>query len=69
MRCVECQPPAEAKGDLQEVMAADKYRTGQGATWSEGDWNGDGYFDQRDIVTALQAASFVALVDAALTGW
>jgi hypothetical protein len=27
------------------------------ATWSEGDWNGDGMFDQEDIVVALQTGT------------
>ena len=31
------------------------------ATWDEGDWNGDGVFDQLDLVRALQAGEPMAL--------
>ena len=53
--------------DLVLVQIAGKYKSGQPATWGEGDWNGapggglgrppigDGQFDQQDIVAALQA--------------
>ena len=47
--------------DLVQVQVAGKYLTGRDATWGEGDWNkaprmqGDGVFDQNDIVAALQA--------------
>ena len=49
---------------------ADKYLSGQPATWSGGDWNGapggtpgnpplgDGVFDQRDIIAALAPAHY-----------
>lgn len=52
--------------DLVQVQIAAKYRTGQSATWGEGDWNGapggfpgnpppgDGVFDQLDIIAALR---------------
>ena len=36
-----------------------KYLTGQPATFEEGDWNGDGVFDQKDLVSALQAGSYL----------
>lgn len=56
--------------DLVQVQQAAKYRTGQAATWGEGDWNGapggfpgsppegDGVFDQFDIIAAQQAAVY-----------
>ena len=34
------------------------YKTGQPATWGEGDWNGDGVYNQLDTVLALQAGIF-----------
>ena len=34
-------------------------RTGQPASWSQGDWTGDGVFDQRDIVAALQTGTYL----------
>lgn len=57
--------------DLVKVQVAAVYLTGQPATWGEGDWNGapggtvgapplgDGYFNQRDIVAALQAGIYL----------
>jgi hypothetical protein len=44
--------------DMQQVTQEGKYLTGPMATYAEGDWNGDGVFNQRDIVAALQAGSF-----------
>ena len=58
--------------DLVQVQVAAKYLTGKLATWSEGDWNGapggypglppngDGQFDQIDIVAALQEGIYLA---------
>ena len=40
--------------DAAQVIFAGKYLTGLGASWEEGDWNGDGVFDQLDIVLSLQ---------------
>ena len=51
--------------DLVQVQIAAKYLTGQAATWGEGDWDGapggtqgsppqgNGFFDQLDIIVAL----------------
>jgi hypothetical protein len=36
-----------------QILQAGKYRTSQVAAWHEGDWNGDGFFDQLDLVAAL----------------
>ena len=33
--------------------------TGEPAVWSEGDWNGDGEFDQLDLVEALKSGSYM----------
>ena len=44
--------------NLTSVLQAGKYLTGQAATWSEGDWNEDGGFDSRDIVTALAGGRY-----------
>jgi hypothetical protein len=41
--------------DIQSVLQAGKYATGQPADWSEGDWTGDELFDQRDLILALQS--------------
>ena len=41
--------------DIQAVLQAGKYATGQPATWSEGDWTGDELFDQKDLILALQS--------------
>jgi hypothetical protein len=58
--------------DLVQVLQANKYLTGQPATWGEGDWDaapgghpgnppkGDGLFDQLDIIAALQSGSYLA---------
>jgi hypothetical protein len=40
--------------DLVRVLQGGKYLTGQQATWSQGDWNGDGLFNQFDIIVAQQ---------------
>ena len=40
-------------------MQSGKYLTGLPASWSEGDWNGDGVFDQRDISAALTTGRYV----------
>ena len=52
--------------DIVQVAQAGKYLTGQSATWGEGDWDaapgggvgnppaGDGFFDQTDVVRALE---------------
>jgi hypothetical protein len=40
--------------DMIQAVKANKYLTGQAALVGEGDWNGDGLFDQADIVAALQ---------------
>ena len=57
--------------DLIQVLQAGKYLTGQVATWGQGDWNGapggslgnppegDGVFDQRDIMAALQVEAYL----------
>jgi hypothetical protein len=54
------------------VLQTAKYLTGQPATCEEGDWNGDGVFDQSDIVAALQTGNFrqgpYAAVDAVFAG-
>jgi hypothetical protein len=57
--------------DLIQVQVAGKYRTGEPATWGEGDWNGapggfagsppegDGQFNQIDIIAALNAGKYL----------
>jgi hypothetical protein len=57
--------------DLVKVQVAAKYLTGQAATWGEGDWNGapggspgsppqgNGLFDQQDIIAALSADKYL----------
>ena len=57
--------------DLVQVLDANLYLTGQPATWGEGDWDGapggtpnmppvgNGRFDQRDVIAALAAGTFL----------
>ena len=57
--------------DLVQVQVANKYLSGETATWGEGDWNGtpggspgdppagDGVFDQLDIIAALDAGKYL----------
>ena len=57
--------------DLVKVQIAAKYLSGGAATWGEGDWNGapggtvgnppagDGLFNQRDIIAALAADTYL----------
>jgi len=45
--------------DIVQVLQQAKYLTGQPATWEEGDWTGDGVFDQFDIVAALQTDDYL----------
>ena len=56
--------------DLVQVLHSGKYLTGEPATWAEGDWNGapvgtvgnpsqgDGVFDQLDLIAALQWGAY-----------
>ena len=45
--------------DIVAVQQAGKYNTGEAATFGEGDWNGDGLFDSKDLVAALQTSDYV----------
>jgi hypothetical protein len=57
--------------DLVKVQIAAKYLTGQAASWGEGDWDGapggsvgnppegDGQFNQIDIIAALNAGKYL----------
>jgi hypothetical protein len=45
-------------GDFVRVFQAGKFETGQGATWDQGDWNGDKVFNSSDFVTAFQDGGF-----------
>jgi hypothetical protein len=44
--------------DLVLVLQANKYLSGQPATFAEGDFNGDGLFDSLDIVLALRSGNY-----------
>ncbi len=44
--------------DLVQILQSAKYRTGQPATFAEGNWNDDDVFDQKDIVAALQFGDY-----------
>ena len=46
--------------DLIAIFQANKYQTGEPATFEEGDWNGDGVFDSTDLIEALRAGTFVS---------
>ena len=39
--------------DIVHVLVAGKYLSGEPASWSDGDWTGNGVFDQTDIIRAL----------------
>jgi hypothetical protein len=64
--------------DLVKVQIGAKYLTGQAATWGDGDWNGapggsvgnppegDGLFNQIDIIAALDTGLYLAGPYAAL---
>jgi hypothetical protein len=66
--------------DLVQVQIAAKYLSGAAATWGEGDWNGapggtagsppqgDGFFDQLDIIAALAGGKYLTGPYAALAG-
>ncbi len=66
--------------DLVKVQTAAKYRTGQSATWGQGDWNGapggrkgrppagNGVFDQIDIIAAQQGAAYLTGTYEAISG-
>ena len=54
---VKCQRHRKPRG-LGLLLDADKYLSGEPANWGQGDFNGDGRFDQLDVVAALQAASY-----------
>ena len=41
------------------MLQGGKFMTGQPATWSQGDWTGDGLFDQLDLVAALQTGGYL----------
>ena len=45
--------------DIVRVLQANKYMSGETASWAEGDWTGDGVFDQWDIVAALQVGEYL----------
>jgi hypothetical protein len=59
------------QGDIVRVLQAAKYLSEREATWGEGDWDaapggqpgrppiGDGRFDQRDIIAALQTGLYL----------
>lgn len=57
------------QSDLVKVLKAGKYLTGEPARWGEGDWSGapgdppagDGLFNQRDIVAALQSDAYLTV--------
>jgi hypothetical protein len=44
--------------DVLQMIAAEKYLTGQPATWGEGDFNGDGVFTQLDLMAALATGTY-----------
>ena len=39
--------------DFLQVFKAGTYEQDESAVWSEGDWNGDGFFDTTDLVAAF----------------
>jgi len=47
------------QGDVIQTLQSNKYRTGEFASFSEGDWNGDFKFDQRDLVKAFSEGNYL----------
>ncbi|MCA9212209.1 MAG: hypothetical protein KDB27_04015 [Planctomycetales bacterium] len=47
-----------SSADLVAVFQSAKYETGELASWSEGDWNGDMMFSSRDLVAAFQSSGY-----------
>ena len=45
-------------GDLVAVFAVGKYESGNEASWSEGDWDGDKMFDSSDFVVAFRDGGY-----------
>jgi len=45
--------------DLIQVMRIGKFETGELAGWEEGDFNGDGVFDEGDIAAAFATGNFM----------
>ena len=46
------------QADVAQLLQSAKYLQDDSAGWWEGDWDGDGLFNPRDIVLALQTGSF-----------
>lgn len=46
------------QSDIDQVIERRKYLANQDASWADGDWNGDGRFDQLDLVGAIRAGHF-----------
>ena len=44
--------------DIVSLLAADRFNSGQPATWQEGDFDGNGRFDNHDLVLALMTGSY-----------
>ncbi|MCP4192266.1 MAG: hypothetical protein GY768_16770 [Planctomycetaceae bacterium] len=44
--------------DLVVVFRANKYESGEFASWAQGDWTGDGYFDSGDLVLAFVGGGY-----------
>ncbi|MCA9218197.1 MAG: hypothetical protein KDB27_34250 [Planctomycetales bacterium] len=44
--------------DFVAVFQAQKFETGQAATWAEGDWSGDGEFSSSDFVIAFSNGGY-----------
>lgn len=44
--------------DISAIQRAKKFRTGAPAVWHEGDFNGDGVFDNLDLVQALSETGY-----------
>ena len=45
--------------DIVNVLQAGKYLTGGPASWAQGDWTGDGIFNQQDVAAAWQTGAFL----------
>jgi hypothetical protein len=56
-RIMETEHGAFTTSDLVAIMQAGLYRTDRPATFAQGDWSGDGRFDEQDLILAFQAGS------------
>ena len=58
--------------DIVLLLGANKYRTGQPASFAEGDFDGNGLFDQLDVIAALSTGNYLQgpyAAQGSIVGW